>query len=476
MNFIFGKTFVTAYTETFGDVTALKPEWWALEGLAVLDETLVVANLVNKDFNEQVVNAGDTVNVHKPGTFTAQHKVRGESVTTQLASATGDTVKLNQHIEVSFNIDDRDLAVSMKDLRGMFLVPAIRAIAKGIDGALVGEGPGLAMNGAAGQLGTALTDDAVIALGRIFDENNVPEEDRNLVVGPAGKANLLAIDRFTDLANTGYSGNSIITGRIGEVMGFNVYMSQTVGSPVVAGTGMKADTFTTNGTASKGAQSVTVDGGTAAAAKGQFITIAGTDGIYALTAAADATATSLSIYPALQSDVANDKAVTLWAKPGKVKGDTASGAIKVITDGYASAAVIPKVGQAVTFGTDLSESTAPKIYTVTKVTGTWADSTTEITLTLNRPLDAAASNDVDVNLGPVNGSYNMAFRPDAITLVNRPLAPAAAGVLASTQSSENFALRVTIGYDQSVMMHKITVDTLLGVKTLDPDQGAILFC
>ena len=119
----------------------------------------------------------------------------------------------------------------------------------------------------------------------------------------------------------------------------------------------------------------------------------------------------------------------------------------------------------------------PTVYTVTKVSGTWADNTTDITLTLNRPLDTATTDGIAVNTTPTGGGcMNLALRRDAITLVNRPLAPAVAGVVSATNNNGSTALRVTIGYDQDYMMHKITVDTLLGVKTLDTAQAVALLC
>lgn len=476
MTLSFIKSFVTAYTETFGDVSALKPEWWALEGLAVLEETLIVTNLVNRDYDSFFVNAGDTVHVHKPGSFVPKHKTKGASVTKQDAVATGDTVKLNQHIEVTFNIDDRDLQASLPDLRSYFLVPAARAIAEGFDRAIVGECPGFAVRQAAGVLGGGLTDNDLINLGRIFDDNLVPNMGRNLVVGPAAKAYLLDIERFTDVNRTGGAGGSVITGEIGEIMGFNVFMSQTVGKNLVNRTGMSLTDRALNGAHSAGSQTLTVDAGTAIVA-GSYITIADTDGVYVATAACADVGTSISIYPGLMEAGVNAKAVYQWAGSGVVKGAHAAGLINIVTDGWATAAVIPQVGQFIGFNTGGASSVlAPTVYTVAEVSGTYADNTTEITLTLNRPLDSALTNDWVIYLGPAGGSYNMAFRSDAITLVNRPLAPAMAGVAATVQNNGQYALRVTIGYDQDVMMHKITLDTLLGVKTLDFDQGAALLC
>ena len=82
-------------TVSFGSVSALKPEWWALEGLIVLEENIVVTNLVNRDYDNFFVNAGDTVNVSKADSFTAATKTKGSTVTAPYTRATGQIVKLN---------------------------------------------------------------------------------------------------------------------------------------------------------------------------------------------------------------------------------------------------------------------------------------------------------------------------------------------------------------------------------------------
>ena len=446
------------------DVAALKPEWWALESLAVLEEELVVANLVNRDFDNFFVNAGDTVHVNKPGTFTANHKVKGSTTTVQDATSTDLTVKLNQHIETTFVLDDRDIQNSLPDLRAYFLAPAVRSLAKKVDAALVGEAANFYAN-SAGQIGVALTDDALINLGRTFDENLCPVDSRVLVVGPSGKADLLRIDRFIDYDKTGNT-SGLLTGQIGQAMGFNVFMSQTVGSNLRKTVPEISETV--NGAKLKGATSLTIDSATGGEIAGSWFTIDGTDGVYYTTAAISSTDTTINFLPALRDNVADNAVITFYAQAGDVKGAHAAGAIKIITDGYAAADDVPTVGQGITFGS----SAVP--YTVVRATGTWASSATEITLELNRPLDSAVSDDATIHSMPGGGQYNFAFRPSALTLVNRPLAPASAGVAAAVQNNGAFAIRVTIGYDMDYMKHKITLDTLLGVKVLDTAQGGIL--
>lgn len=460
--------FKSVRTACANDFSAYKPEWWALEGLLVLEESLVVANLVNRDYEDSFVNAGDTVHVAKPGTFTANSKVQGSPVTVQNATATDTLVKLNQHLETTFHIDDREAQKSLPELRELFLAPAMRSIAEGIDAAVNGESYQFYGN-AVGEVGVPLTARSVIDLDRAFNSNNNPADGRMLVVGPAGKADLYGIDRFSDADKAGNGRSNLSAGNIGDIMGMDVYMSQTVGRQL-------ADRVTKTLEAATvgiyGANSCTITSAAANHGVGTWFKIAGVPGIYRLTVEVASTNTSMSFEPALKGAFTSSRAVTFYESPGDVKGaHTADGALQtIVTDGYTAATDIPQVGQGVTFGVTAGLA----IYTVTKVTGTWASSSTEITLTLNRPLEATVANDAIINVLPEGGSYNMAFRRDAITLVNRPLAPASASVAAATMNANGVALRVTIGYDQDYMKHKVTVDTLLGVKVLDAAQGAIL--
>ena len=462
------KRFQTAYAN---DVAALKPSWWALEGLAVLEEELVVANLVNKDYSNFFVNAGDTVHVNKAGTFSAKHKVAGSDTTVQDAEASDTTVKLNQHLHVTFLLDDKEMAQSMPDLREYFLLPAVRGIAEGIDKAISGEAINF-IGSSAGILGTALTAPYVIGLGKEMDNNNVPVMGRNLVVGPAGKADLLGIDRYADTDKSG-APSKFLTGRIGEIMGMPTYMSQSVGAVL-------PDLVTTTAEAIGsanipiGTTGVTVVSATGTQPKGSAVKIAGVQGIYYLTTALGNTDTTMYVTPGLKS-VATAAAVVTIYESAIAAVDNASnyaaGEITIITDGYTSAAEIPVAGQCVSFG----GPTTATWYTVTSVSGTWVNNTTDITITLNRPLDAGITDGDLINVSPTGGAYNFALRRDAITLVNRPLAPASAGVDSVVRDNGQFALRVTVGYDYRKMRHFVTVDTLIGVKTLDAAQGALLF-
>src|SRR5574340_1223613 len=114
------------------DNDAFIPELWALEGLAVLEENMVAARLVNRDFENDVRSFGDVVNTRRPGTFKVRRKTDSDSIVLQDAVATNVQVPLNQHIYTSFTIKDGERSKSFKELSSIYLVPACQVLARAV--------------------------------------------------------------------------------------------------------------------------------------------------------------------------------------------------------------------------------------------------------------------------------------------------------------------------------------------------------
>jgi len=110
---------------------AFVPEMWALEGLAVLEESMIMAGLVHRDFQNEVANYGDVVNTRRPGTFKAKRKTDADSIALQDANATNVQVPLNQHFYISFTIKDGEASKSFQDLLQIYVVPGMQGIARG---------------------------------------------------------------------------------------------------------------------------------------------------------------------------------------------------------------------------------------------------------------------------------------------------------------------------------------------------------
>ena len=51
----------------------LTPDVIAREALIVLENNLIMANLVHRDYSNEFVNVGDTITVRKPASFVANN-------------------------------------------------------------------------------------------------------------------------------------------------------------------------------------------------------------------------------------------------------------------------------------------------------------------------------------------------------------------------------------------------------------------
>ena len=128
------------------DNDAMVPEKWANESLAILEENMVMARLVHRDFSMEVASFGDVVNTRRPAEFITKRKTDSDSVITQDATTTNVPVPLDQHIYVTFAIKDGESSKSFQDLVDMYMSPAAMQIARSVDRILIGQVSAFAAN------------------------------------------------------------------------------------------------------------------------------------------------------------------------------------------------------------------------------------------------------------------------------------------------------------------------------------------
>jgi hypothetical protein len=78
----------------------------AVDALPALMGNLVMGNLVNRDFEPALGQAGDTINVPIPPTLVANNLAEGGTVQTQNPSLGNAQIVLNTHAEATFQIPD----------------------------------------------------------------------------------------------------------------------------------------------------------------------------------------------------------------------------------------------------------------------------------------------------------------------------------------------------------------------------------
>src|SRR5450432_2158314 len=105
----------------------------AADALPVLVGNLVMGNLVNRDYEPTLANAGDTVNVPIPPTLVANNIAEGVGVQLQNPSLGNAQIVLNTHAEATFQIPDVTKILAFPELLQAYMQPAVVAIAAKVE-------------------------------------------------------------------------------------------------------------------------------------------------------------------------------------------------------------------------------------------------------------------------------------------------------------------------------------------------------
>ena len=211
-----------------------RPNIWAKETLKARESNLVLVPRV-KHYDRDIKSAGQTVEIPNLSNLSANLKVANTQVTLNGPTETKTTITINQHYESSFLLEDFAEIQSAYDAASEYTEKTGYALAEKMD-TFVGAGIVAGAAKVVGAYGTVLSDTTILVANRYLDDAKAPQNDRHLVVSPQGKQEMLAIDKYIryDAIGIGGDQNSIKNGKIGEIYGIEVSMSQNV--PVTAAT------------------------------------------------------------------------------------------------------------------------------------------------------------------------------------------------------------------------------------------------
>lgn len=214
--------------------------------VATLRERLGVTDLVHRDFAQDIVNAkkGDTLNVRKPAVFEAKDFDHATGIEIQDINEGTVPVKLNRIADVSFELTDTELTMSVDEFAQRLLVPAMDALSVRMNrdlvahavaaiSAEVGSGDG---SGAVPKKYSWDDHKVLIDAGAILAGKNVPLENRRAVIGSLtkaewqGDAGLQGYDKSGDT-------QALRQGSVGAGLhGFDVFSTQLIAQPAASPT------------------------------------------------------------------------------------------------------------------------------------------------------------------------------------------------------------------------------------------------
>ncbi len=202
----------------------------AADALPALVGNLVMGNLVNRDYEPTLAQAGDTVNIPISPTLVANNIAEGGTVQTQSPNVGNSQIVLNTHAEATFQIPDVTKILAVPDLLSIYMRPAVVAIAQKIESDLMSLYAGFTSNTPVGTAGAALTESAVdLAETALFNAKLPASEGKYLVVDGTTYSQLRQIPRFSEFQTAGEAGlRALVDGSVGKIKDFFVFRSQFV--------------------------------------------------------------------------------------------------------------------------------------------------------------------------------------------------------------------------------------------------------
>jgi len=233
-------------TVTLANAATFIPELWSDEIIAAYKQNLVLANLVNK--MPMTGKKGDTLHIPKPTRGSANAKTAADTVTIQQTANSEVQVTIDQHYEYSRLIEDITEVQALDSLRRFYTDDAGYALAKQVDDDLFTLGKRLGDDNGSGtdwihsnsfymDASTGLTAyalDTVVpadvfsdagfrAAVKQLDDNDVPMDQRYLVVPPSVVQTIRGVDRYN--SSDFVSGQPVVNGQIGSLYGIDIYVS-----------------------------------------------------------------------------------------------------------------------------------------------------------------------------------------------------------------------------------------------------------
>lgn len=216
-------------------VTTFIPELWSARLLYALEKAHVATNLVNRNYEGEISNHGDTVHINTIGAITVKSYTKNTDIDApETLTTTDQTLVIDQAKYFNFQVDDVDKVQAAGELVDTAMGRAAYALADVSDAYLLGviaagasAGNTIGSTAAPVALTASNVYENIVKLKTKLDKANVPNTGRTIVVPPDVHSLLLLDDRFAKSTATAGQ-EALINGLVGRIAGFDVYMSNNV--------------------------------------------------------------------------------------------------------------------------------------------------------------------------------------------------------------------------------------------------------
>jgi hypothetical protein len=222
------------------------PEIWSGKLIENFYDATVLAAIANTDYEGEIRQHGDTVNIRTSPEITIKTYVKGQTLSVEnpdkpklqllidkgeyFACIEDDVDKVQSDINM-MDTWSKDASEKMKikiDQRVLTdILPDISALNKGATAGRISGDIDLGTTGSALAIDKTNVIDLIVDMGTVLDEANAPEGDRFLVI-PAKMAGYIKRSDLKDASLTGDSMTPLRNGRLGMIDRFTIYVSHNL--------------------------------------------------------------------------------------------------------------------------------------------------------------------------------------------------------------------------------------------------------
>lgn len=199
----------------------LTPSIITKESLVILENNLVAANRVNRKFENQFVKIGSSLTIRKPNRFTV---ASGAGLQVQNIAEPSVTITVSNQKHVDFQFTSQDLTLTVEEFSERYLKPGMASLANQLDVDVLANVSGVSNFVGTPNAQISSFSNSVQLVGQRMDENSAPQDNRTLVLNPAGYWNLAGGQ--TGLFVMPTAKDALIKGYLATIGNYEVYMDQ----------------------------------------------------------------------------------------------------------------------------------------------------------------------------------------------------------------------------------------------------------
>ena len=207
----------------------------AARALGYLKANTVLAQLVARDWSDEVATHGQIVKIPFTGALVANDKAEGVIVTLQQPADTQISVTLNKHKEVSFLIEDFGRALARPDYLTAYVADGMAVIAEQIDADIAGLYAGFSQTIAALTANGGLKESDFREARRLLNAAKAPLSQRYAVLCEDAEKEFWGIEKFVNSDYRPAVGGAAAGAWGGRAYGFDVFMDQKIVTAAVQG-------------------------------------------------------------------------------------------------------------------------------------------------------------------------------------------------------------------------------------------------